>query len=483
MNEWLKTSLVAFVAAGLVAAAILTVPKFRDAEVFQDEGRLFFPDFTDPLKVTSLEIVEYDEATATARPFKVEFKNNAWVIPSHNNYPADAKERLEKTAAAVIDLRKDSFRTDQVRDHELLGVIDPVDDTVTTPQGRGKRVTLRDEKGNVLADFVVGKSVGGGREMVYLRVPGQKRVYAVRTKAEISARFSDWIETDFLKVQSSEIRQVHFDIYHVDGFDPRKQTSNVRKIEEFLVEKKDDGKWTCDGAELTKTEAANDATTALADLKIVGVRPKPSSLTPELTLAPGTRLSNEAVAFLANRGFYPHKTENQVRLMANDGQIEIVTQKGVVYTLLFGEVIYGEGEAVTAGKEESDEKKDEEKKEEKPEGKENRYVMISVRFDVKWVPPPKADPRPDRADRYEDEPGLDAAARRAAMERRQKEDEEWEKKSEETLQQRKKEWDEKVKEGEKAAKDLNKRFAAWFYVIPGDSYKKLHLSKKDLLKP
>ena len=38
------------------------------------------------------------------------FKDNKWVIPSHYNYPADARDRLSKTAAAVMDLTKDTIR-------------------------------------------------------------------------------------------------------------------------------------------------------------------------------------------------------------------------------------------------------------------------------------------------------------------------------------------------------------------------------------
>ena len=38
------------------------------------------------------------------------FKDKKWVIPSHYNYPADAKDRLSKTSAALMDLTKDTIR-------------------------------------------------------------------------------------------------------------------------------------------------------------------------------------------------------------------------------------------------------------------------------------------------------------------------------------------------------------------------------------
>ena len=104
-------------------------------------------------------MVDYDPSTATAARFEVKFKDGKWVIPSHYDYPADAKDRLAKTAAGVMDLNKDTIRSDRVEDQEELGVIDPLDTKATTLKGRGKRVTLRDVSEKVLADFIIGKEV------------------------------------------------------------------------------------------------------------------------------------------------------------------------------------------------------------------------------------------------------------------------------------------------------------------------------------
>ncbi len=112
------------------------------------------------------------------RRFRVMFKDKKWVIPSHYNYPADAKDRLSKTAAAVMDLTKDTIRSDASEDQEAMGVIDPLDSKVTTLQGRGKRVTLRDASEKVLADFIIGNEIKGserkegGAAQRYVRVPG-----------------------------------------------------------------------------------------------------------------------------------------------------------------------------------------------------------------------------------------------------------------------------------------------------------------------
>jgi hypothetical protein len=43
--------------------------------------------------------------------------------------------------------------------------------------------------------------------------------------------------------------------------------------------------------------------------------------------------------------------------------------------------------------------------------------------------------------------------------------------------------EEKVKAGEKIVKDLNHRFADWYYVISGDSFENLRQGRKTLVKP
>src|SRR3954453_22088930 len=160
MNELYKT--LTFVAVALLltgAAFVSTRDRASRNETFNDQGQPFFPDFKDPLACTDLEVVEFEPSTATSSRFRVMFKDNKWVIPSHYNYPADAKDRLSKTAAAVMDLTRDTIRSNRSEDEEAMGVIDPLDAKVMTLQGRGKRITLRDPSEKVLADIIIGNEI------------------------------------------------------------------------------------------------------------------------------------------------------------------------------------------------------------------------------------------------------------------------------------------------------------------------------------
>jgi hypothetical protein len=43
-------------------------------------------------------------------------------------------------------------------------------------------------------------------------------------------------------------------------------------------------------------------------------------------------------------------------------------------------------------------------------------------------------------------------------------------------------FDEKVKAGQQKAKELNARFADWYYVVGEDTYRKIHVGKSDIIK-
>ena len=111
MSELKKTTTYAGAAIVLAVLALLTAPRASVPDAFADRGEAFFPDFEDPNLATTLEVIEFDEETAAAEPFKVTFEGGRWTIPSHHGYPADGADRLAQTAAGVIGITKE-YRMD-----------------------------------------------------------------------------------------------------------------------------------------------------------------------------------------------------------------------------------------------------------------------------------------------------------------------------------------------------------------------------------
>jgi hypothetical protein len=356
MRERVITLIFVAVAAALAITAAWVRPESTTQNLFDDLGQAFYPKFVDPLACKALEVVAYDEATATARPFKVEFRNHRWSLPSHFNYPADAQNRLAKTAAALMDLKKESIRSDSVSDHASLGVIDPLDQKATSLTGRGKRVTLRDEKGVVLADFVLGKPVEGKPGYRYIRVPGQKRTYAVKTDADPSANFEDWIETDLLKLSAADIRKIAINNYSIN-----EELGQLENVERTVLTKEKD-KWTVSTGRAPKKTAIDSLTGALDSLRIVNVQPKPPALTKDLRAQQGLMLSMDSLLSLRQKGFFVTQTG---QLLSNEGELIVETVKGLVYTLRFGEVAPGAPSATSSADDKTSER---------------RYLFITVSY-------------------------------------------------------------------------------------------------------
>lgn len=356
MNETTRT--LYFVLAAVVAAAagVVVDPSRSTPDIFDDVGEPFFEGFDDPQAPRSIEVIDYDESTATATPLKVEFQDSKWVIPSHYSYPADAAERLADTSAALMELRKDRVVSDLAQDHTDFSVVDPLDDEATSLAGRGKRVRILDSDANVLADFIVGSEVDGKFGYRYMRVPGQKRTYEVKTEADVSARFQDWIETDLLKVSPFDLRRIEINRYTIN-----ERLGRIENRQRILLTQKDND-WSFQGGE-PDSDTMSGLTTALDALRIVDVQPKPESLSEDLKARTGIQPTRENFRSLQGKGFFPNPYTGQI--LSNEGEILVDSKDGLRYVLRFGEIAPGASSTQADGEE---------------SGGERRFVMISVTF-------------------------------------------------------------------------------------------------------
>jgi hypothetical protein len=377
----------------LAISAAVIEPEARVPAIMSDQGEAFYPTFTDPQAPRTIEVVDYDEATATALPLKVQFQQGKWVIASRYNYRVDIGDRLVKTAAALMFLKKDTVVSDSALDHAKYGVVDPLDEKAGGLTGRGKRVTLRDANGAILADYIFGKPVEGKTGYRYVREPGQKRTYAVKTDADPSAHFADWVNAGLLRIASAAIRKVTINRYNIDP-------SGGMSHAETTVLTQDKGEWNAAGEKLN-LPAVHAMAAALDGLKIVDVRPKPPGLAAglrheELQLTLETALSLQKAGYF----FTP-----QGRVYSSEGDMTVETSNGLMYSLRFGEVAAGDTKPGALS--------------------DNRNLFVMVHFDAA------------KAAAY----GGDASA------------------------------------GERIARELNDRFADWYYVIGGKDFQNLRLGR------
>jgi len=528
-----------FVVAGLLLLGLgwAAQPRFKPATVAPAVERVLFPALTDVEKAASLEIIRYDDELATLYPFKVIKSGGVWVLPSHENYAADAKDQLAAAATELVDLKKLDVVTSRATDHEVYGVIEPDQEKIKPGMtGIGQLIEIRDAAGSKLARLIIGKEdkqsgVGGGsRRLRFVRKAGQDPVYRVELDtSKFTTRFGDWIEKDLLKLTPWDVRSVELDNYSLSAvesggrlevrqqrdekislaYDDKESSWVLSSFETFPDKESSDPVSVALQEEVDSTKL-NDLRNALGDLQIIDVARKPAGLSSDLKAAESFVNDVEAVSSLQQRGFLPLPSG---LILSTEGETVIGMKDGVEYVLRFGA-----GTTVTdPGKADSGEGDDATAE---SVGTAARYLLVMAQFNENLLEQPELavlptlpednketgevvkkpgeeasegnkddgeksedkktedeksvpDQEPTAADLLKQADEAEAAMQKAIESRRQVERE----------NRRKQEsFDEKVAEGKKRVEELNGRFADWYYIVSDEEYKKIHLERKAVIK-
>jgi len=530
----LRTGLFLLGGLGMLLLGAFVQPRFKSVKVQPEEQRVLFPELSDAAKAASLEIVSYDDELSTLHPFKVMQSGGVWVLPAHQNYPADAKEQLAAAATALVDLKMLDLVSKSPGDHETYGVIEPDPEKIKPGMtGVGQLVEIRDASGNKLARLIVGKEdkrrVGGdasGRTLRFVRKAGQDPVYRVEIDtSKFTTNFDDWIEKDLLKLSPWDVRRLGLEDYALVAVESngRVGVQLDRKYRVELAYNDKDAKWSlvrleafsedgepkeanlAEGEELAANKL-NDLRNALGDLKIVDVARKPSGLSAELKAEESFTTDREAVTSMQQKGFLPLKTGE---ILSTDGETIVGMKDGVEYVLRFG------SPTTVAADAKSSEAKDaggaEAGKESSGETS-GRYLLVMARFNESLLEKPALDPLPeapaavdDAVTKEDDAPDGEKKAddekkdgEQATDERKPdaaenlKKADEAEAAAQVALENRRRverenrrkqdDYDDKVKSAQKRVRELNGRFADWYYVVSDKEYAKIHLGRNSMVQ-
>jgi hypothetical protein len=576
-----KTTLIYLVVGfGLLIVGWALQPRFQARQVTAAMQEVLFPKLEDVAQAGSLEIVSYNEELAELSPFKVVKTGGVWVLPAHENYPADAREHLAAAATELIDMKALDVVSTSPADHETFGVLEPDPQKIEAGMtGVGKLVEIRDEAGATLARLVVGKedrqpaaATGGTRLLRFVRKSGQDPVYRVEIDtSKFTTRFDDWIEKDLLKLSPWDVRKILLDDYSLAAVESngRLMVEQQRKSRIRLGYDDQNADWALESLEIfdpanpsaepetaelaegeeLATAKLNGLRNALGDLKIIDVARKPSGLTSDLEAEASFLDDNEAVLSMRQRGFLPLPSGE---ILSTDGETVVGMKDGVEYVLRFGastSVVRSGGESV--GDEGSD-------RDEIP----GRYLLVMARLNESLLEKPVLDPLPGESEPLDDEstepettepettepettepettepestepestepetaeskvrkfrfaaqtegdatataeepalqpeplgagedsppspPPTAADALKAADEAEAKAQAAREERRRVERENRRKqeEYEEKVDAARKRVRELNGRFAAWFYIVSDDEYSKIHLSREDVVQ-
>ena len=522
MNENKKT--ITFLVAAIVAVAIATFtsPTKRDPSAKPNlMGQALFESF-DPRAVTGIEIVEVDEEDIQTKSIEVTQTDKGWFIrrPGKADYPANADNQLKDVASILFDLRIIDQAGEGAGEHSKLGVLDP-SKADPTQSGIGRLIHLKNSSGSNLASLIIGEEVEGLPSTYFVRKPEQNAVFRVevRNARDVSSKFVDWVEQDFLDLDKFKIRQVTLDNYDVNLAQGQINRSNNPYVLNFA-----DSKWSLSGSALKDSEELNkealDAMKdALDDLEIIDVERKPEILVKNLEQGREffnnlRDANNQAVVqSLQQKGFYTIAAKDASgqtvpKVVSNKGEVLVGMESGVEYVLRFGEIYRGPEEDENASGD-------------------SRYIYAFARVNESLLSPPELEPLPSAggAKGPEGEKGPVAkpgtppnftpptappsitpppppAGATAKTSQKSPEVTENNSSSTKDAQKAKKkaeqdaevarikasnarkqgEYDAKVAKARQKVSELNQNLAGWYYVISNDVYEKIRLDRPSFVK-
>jgi hypothetical protein len=360
MNENNKTILFIIAAASCVALAFFTAPEERDPSAQGSKmGQALFESF-DPRSATGIEIVEIDEDNMVSKSIEVSQTEAGWLIkrPGKVDYPANADNQVKNVSSLLFDLRILDQAAEGSGEHATFGVLDP-SKANPSDAGIGKMIALKNNTGANLAQLIIGNEVEGLSNTRFVRKPEENSVYRVELQNvnDVTTKFVDWVEKDFLDIDKWNIKQVIFDNYEIkDG----KIAPSTKQVLDY-----DNSEWKLVGTNLSENEELNkekldDMKDAFDDLEIIDVERKPEILISSLRKGSEFVDANNIQELQSSANSLIQKGFRPVNELGNDGKplsypngkpkLKVVSQKGEVlvgmkdgveYVLRFGETYRG----------------------------------------------------------------------------------------------------------------------------------------------
>ena len=545
-----KTTLVFLLAAAAcIALAIFTAPVKRDpSSKINRMGQPLFESF-DPREATGIEIVEMDEEELEAKSIEVAKTDQGWFIrrPNKPDYPANADNQVKDVSTILFDVRILDQAGEGAGEHSKFGVLDP-SRAQPGDQGVGRMIALKNNSGSNLAQLIIGNEVEGLNNTHFVRKPEENEVYRVEMQNvnDVSTKFVDWVEKDFLDLDKWNIKSVTFDNYEVkDG----KMVPSAKQILDYA-----DSEWKLIGSLLKEDEELDkekldSMKDAFDDLEIIDVEKKPA------VLASSLRSGNEFIAAnnvqelknsaksLFDKGFLTVEMvgkdgkplayqdgKPKLQVVSKKGEVVVGMKDGVEYVLRFGEAYRGSEDDENATGDSRyiyayarvnpnlldqpqldpvpapfEKPKTEGKKPAEPsQGKEGAKGPEGEKGTKSAPPiappgpppnftppsPPPSSPPANLPAAVQDStsspqaPSSDSNASSATDEVAQmKADREAEiARIQASNGQKQREFNEKVAKAQNRVKELNENLADWYYVISNEVYEKIRLNRVDFVK-
>lgn len=467
MNERQKTfSFFLIALLVLIPALYLSRPETETFTAEQMVEKELFPELKDVMNVASFSISQLEPSGKLTR-LEVKKMNGQWILSSHSGYPANAQNRMVEVVSALSGLEVLRVVGEDAATRARCGVLDPEDAQNAEPKEAGSRIVIRNQKDQLLFDLILGQETEEGSGKFYVRRAGQNPVYVVEMDpSRLSTKFLDWIETDLMKVQPSDIASLFaldcsLELKTQDGtpaFNHRGQftvtqkyledpdwelTSNLRVFGTGMRE------MGMPAGQTLNLRMLRRISQALSDMRLCSVQRKPSEIANAFRHPENLELTEDQNRLLQERGFctLPMDLGNGPinALFSTDGQVHVYSNEGVVYRLYFGGIAGTEALEDFMAATGTDRKF-------------YRYLVLTADLYPQGIPQPQLQEMPPKP---EDSDAAAKAQYQALLEMNAQEQRIYE---------------EKLADARKKVEQMNALFADWFFIIPEDVYQQIHMT-------
>lgn len=390
--------------------------------------------------IRGIEIMKFNDDRNELQDIKLRRRGESWILPAVGNFVATNIKRISDVSSSLTDKKIREEMSDTQEDHIKFGVVDPAQFDTAVRSSLGTKLVLEGRQGEPLASLIVGKAVKSDSQVPqrFVRIPDQPQVYVIDFDASLlSTNMENWIEPNLLRLASAinpegqQPAAIDIDSYRIDPkkiaegardeiYRARFATKNNQFGFDYLEVPAADKTW--EKIKIDKQQMSELASwlQVINRLEVSDARRKSKELIEALRISTEDfpqPLNDELNRFGFNEtGF----KDGEHEFDATGGKFTCTTTNGVRMDVYVGS--FDSGDVKTAS------------------GNLARYVMITAGVDTSQFPMPekKAD---DDADR---------AYLRAVAER-----------------------EKKLNAAKQLARELDKSYADWFYVVDQEVVEKL----------
>lgn len=164
-------------------------------------GTALFPNLINRANDVAAITVQDKDAVFTA------VRNDKGFFDQASGYPVKPEIFRDLVGNAAVLAYEEAKTSDEAR-HGDLGLADPLKDKTDKA---GRIVTLRDDKGGVIAQFTAGNrdnTVGGARGGQFVRIGSEKQVWLARGGVNVPVPHTAWFEINLINLNKDALARV-----------------------------------------------------------------------------------------------------------------------------------------------------------------------------------------------------------------------------------------------------------------------------------